>query len=69
VKTSGQCPACGSGRYAVLLYEFPKDDPRLQEDLKNRHALLTGRARTGNDPSRRCLQCGFEWDHARGRPA
>jgi hypothetical protein len=60
------CPACGSGRTVEILYEYPISDPRLQEDLRARRAVLAGRPRTGNDPCRRCHKCGYEWDSGKG---
>jgi hypothetical protein len=50
----------------LLLYEFPKDDPRLIADLKSGHAVWVRRPRTGHDPDRRCLMCGYEWSQPRG---
>ncbi len=61
-----KCPRCGSARVASLLYAPADAGKRPQEELQARRAVLAERARTGNDPRWRCLQCRLEWGHPRG---
>ena len=56
-----KCPRCGSANLASLLYGEPAPSAELEADIQAGRVVLAGCAVTGDDPARRCRECGAEF--------
>jgi ADP-ribosylglycohydrolase len=64
-----KCPRCGSRSVAQIQYGFPGWSWDLEEAMASGRVDLGGCDVTGNDPDRRCNDCGHGWRSGRRRPA
>ena len=55
-----ECPACGSGPVADILWGMPEMSPRLEEDLAAGRVILGGCCVSGDDPIWACASCKIE---------
>lgn len=56
-----KCPRCGSANSASFLYGEPAPSAELEADIQAGRVVLAGCAVTGDDPARRCRECGAEF--------
>lgn len=60
VQKPKNCPKCGSGRIADILYGLPAFSEELQKDLDEGRVVLGGCCVSGGEPEWECGDCGAE---------
>jgi hypothetical protein len=60
------CPECRSANVARIQFGMPAWSRKVERDLASGRIALGGCAVTGDDPDRRCNECGHIWRSARG---
>jgi hypothetical protein len=55
------CPKCGAGHVASILYGLPEFSEELRHELDAKQIVLGGCVVEGDDPQWRCNECQHEW--------
>jgi hypothetical protein len=55
------CPQCNQMAAVEIIYGFPTK--RLLRQAERKEVVLGGCVVMGDDPDRRCLNCGHRWSH------